>query len=221
MGNRRTDLSLKEAAAIAEVPEAAVRKAVEAGTLRPRVVQAGRARRHRFRARDLVYVKVVTSFPWGLPRADKDALFQIIENRRPAAGRWRTHGTDLVVESEIGEMRLSVAHVRATLAARLRAYARGRRRVESDPRVMGGEPVFAGTRIPVAHVAGLLAKKVPLDELREDYPSLTEDDVAFASMLAVMKPNPGRPRTKLALTRGGREVETVDRRVVGRAAPPR
>lgn len=100
-------------------------------------------------------------------------------------------------------------------------YARGRRRVESDPRVMGGEPVFAGTRIPVAHVAGLLAKKVPLDELRQDYPALTDDDLAFASMLAAMKPNPGRPRTKLALTRGGREVPTVDRRVVGRAAPPR
>src|SRR5437867_1394060 len=131
----RADLSLKEAAAIADVPEAAVRKAVEAGTLRPRVLQVGSGRRHRIRARDLVYVKVVTSFPWGLRRADKDALFQIIENHRPAAGRWRAHGTDLVVDSEIGEMRLSVARLRATLAARLRAYARGRRRVESDPRV--------------------------------------------------------------------------------------
>src|SRR5216117_1553050 len=115
----RADMSLKEAAAIAEVPEAAVRKAIEAGTLRPRVVSVGRAHRHRFRARDLVYVKVVTSFPWNLPRADKDALFEIIKNRCAEAGRWHAHGTDLVADSPIGEVRVDVARVRSAMAERL------------------------------------------------------------------------------------------------------
>jgi hypothetical protein len=28
--------------------------------------------------------------------------------------------------------------------------------IVSDPAVMGGEPVFAGTRIPLAHIAGII-----------------------------------------------------------------
>jgi uncharacterized protein (DUF433 family) len=47
----------------------------------------------------------------------------------------------------------------------------------SDPAVLGGEPVFAGTRIPLAHVAALFAKGVPPDEIAEDHPGLDARDL--------------------------------------------
>lgn len=214
-----TDVSLKEAAAIAEVPEAAVRKAVESGVVRPRAVQHRRVHRLRFRARDLVYVKVVADFPWDLPRVDKVALREIIENRCASAGRWQARDGEIVAESSVGELRLDIRRLRHALVDRMKAFVRGRRRVVSDPQTMGGEPVFAGTRIPVAHVAGLFAKQVPLSEIAEDYPALTANDLRFASMVALMKPDPGRPRKPLTLIRDGRPVATVDRVVTDRAAP--
>lgn len=44
---------------------------------------------------------------------------------------------------------------------------------------------------------------VDLGELREDYPTLGEADLAYATMLASMKADPGRPRKPLALIRQG------------------
>lgn len=57
-------------------------------------------------------------------------------------------------------------------------------RIESRPDVLGGEPVFKGTRISVRHVGKLVKKGVPLAELREDFPSLSEDDLVFAALFA-------------------------------------
>jgi uncharacterized protein (DUF433 family) len=93
-------------------------------------------------------------------------------------------------------------------------YARGRRRVVSSPSVLGGEPVFKGTRIPVAQVAGLIAKGVPLAEIAQDYPALTTVDIAYASIHAKMKRNPGRPRKALRLVRkaGARATAGMRRR---------
>ena len=203
-------LSLKEAAALAGVPETAVRKAIEARTIRPHVVVAGRAPRYRFRGTDLVYLKLVTGFPLALTAADKRALRDVIEERRPASGRWLVRGRDVVVRADDLEVRVDLERLRNTLAHRLRTYRRGRRRILSDPAILGGEPVFEGTRIPLRHIAGLIAKGVPREELTEDYPSLSAEDLDFSAMVARMKPDPGRPRKPLALLRDGLPVATVD-----------
>ena len=54
-----------------------------------------------------------------------------------------------------------------------------RERVVQRPEIMAGTPCFAGTRVPVAHVAGLLRLGL-LDEVRSDFPQLTTDDLAWA-----------------------------------------
>jgi uncharacterized protein (DUF433 family) len=41
------------------------------------------------------------------------------------------------------------------------SFKRGLKRIVSDPEIMAGEPVFAGTRIPLA----LIAKGVARDEI--------------------------------------------------------
>jgi uncharacterized protein (DUF433 family) len=50
-------------------------------------------------------------------------------------------------------------------------------RVISDPRVLGGQPIVKGTRIPVEIVLEQLALNPDLQELFVDYPRLTREDV--------------------------------------------
>jgi uncharacterized protein (DUF433 family) len=199
--------SLKEAAAIADVSERDVRKAIEAKTIRPRIVLAGRAPRYRFSAHDLLYLKLLADFPLSLGREDKQALQEIIETKLRSSGRWQRGEDDIIVQSGDVLIRVQVKPLRNNLVHRLKAFQRGRRRIVSNPAVMGGEPVFEGTRIPLAHVAGLFAKNVPVDEIVEDYPSLVPEDLEFAALVARMRPNPGRPRKPLVLVRNGSPID--------------
>jgi uncharacterized protein (DUF433 family) len=82
-------------------------------------------------------------------------------------------------------------------------YHQSRRRIILNPDILSGEPVFEGTRIPVAHIASLIAKGVDLAEIREDYPSLSEPDLQFAAICAKMKPSRGRSRKELEIRRHG------------------
>src|SRR3546814_11655935 len=47
----------------------------------------------------------------------------------------------------------------------------------SDPEIMGGEPCFAGTRIPVRAVKAFAVAGSTPAEIVEEYPDLTEEDV--------------------------------------------
>lgn len=52
--------------------------------------------------------------------------------------------------------------------------------VVEDPQVMGGLPVFRGTRVPIANVLASLDAGFNLDQLREAYPFLTQELVNAA-----------------------------------------
>jgi uncharacterized protein (DUF433 family) len=52
--------------------------------------------------------------------------------------------------------------------------------VHSDPEIMGGTPVFVGTRVPVRILLDYLEGGDPLEEFLENYPSVSrEQAVAF------------------------------------------
>ena len=206
------DFSLKEAAAIVNLPEPFVRKAIETRTLRPRTVSSGRALRYRFGIKDMLLLKLIGEFPLGLDRADKAALRVLVEGSRQTAGKWHAGESDFVVRSGDLVLRIEVKTVRNALAHNLKTYVRGRRRIVSTPSVLGGEPVFEGTRIPIALVAGLIAKGVSLTEIAEDYPALTPADIGFAAIHAKMKRNPGRPKKPLRFIRRGRPLSTAGAR---------
>jgi uncharacterized protein (DUF433 family) len=61
-------------------------------------------------------------------------------------------------------------------------------RIERNPRVAGGEAVVRGTRVPLRTVLASLAEGATVDEILEDFPTLTEQDVratiAFAATSA-------------------------------------
>jgi uncharacterized protein (DUF433 family) len=57
-------------------------------------------------------------------------------------------------------------------------------RISVDPQIMGGVPCVRGTRIPVAMLVRMVADGTMSDELLEEYPQLTADDVREALRFA-------------------------------------
>ena len=52
--------------------------------------------------------------------------------------------------------------------------------IHSDPDILGGTPVFVGTRVPVRILLDYLEGGDPLEEFLENYPSVSRDQaVAF------------------------------------------
>jgi uncharacterized protein (DUF433 family) len=46
-----------------------------------------------------------------------------------------------------------------------------------NPRILGGKPIIEGTRISVEFILDLLASDVSEEEILEDYPHLTKQDI--------------------------------------------
>lgn len=67
-------------------------------------------------------------------------------------------------------------------------------RITIDPRICGGKPVFAETRVPVYIVLEMLANQEKPEEILAEYPNLTKDDLhdalTFARNLAEIPGNP-------------------------------
>jgi len=56
--------------------------------------------------------------------------------------------------------------------------------VHSDPDILGGTPVFVGTRVPVKSLYDYLEAGDTLAEFLEDFPSVTHDQAVAALELA-------------------------------------
>lgn len=57
-------------------------------------------------------------------------------------------------------------------------------RIKSDPAVMFGKPVIAGTRITVEHILRSLAAGDTPEQICADYPPLTVEDIRAAQEFA-------------------------------------
>ncbi len=56
--------------------------------------------------------------------------------------------------------------------------------VHSDPDILGGTPVFVGTRVPVQTLLDYLEAGDSLDEFLDDFPSVTREQAVAALQLA-------------------------------------
>jgi uncharacterized protein (DUF433 family) len=96
----------------------------------------------------------------------------------------------------------------------LRELRRARRLVVSDPEILGGDPVFCGTRVPVHMIAELVAQASTQAELLEGYPRLTAEMIRLAPVYAAAYPLRGRPRSQpwrdqKPAHRGRRRLDTI------------
>lgn len=56
--------------------------------------------------------------------------------------------------------------------------------IHSDPDILGGAPVFVGTRVPVRTLIDYLGGGQPLAEFLEDFPTVSREQAVAALRLA-------------------------------------
>ncbi len=57
-------------------------------------------------------------------------------------------------------------------------------RIAVDPQVMVGKPVIRGTRLTVEHILNLLAHGMTVEEVLQEYPGLSREDVQACILFA-------------------------------------
>jgi uncharacterized protein (DUF433 family) len=178
-------LSATEVAALSGLDESRVRKEVEHGIFAS----------PNFDARDLVYFLALARLGVDLGVEDRrrfhGLVVQALASRRPL--RHLEFGPILEVHLD------RVAEDAKAKLARFETWKRAR--VVADDRVLGGEPTFPKSRLGVRHLGGMLLRGARPEEVREDYPYLTEEDVEFAPVFARAYPRMGRPRGRQAAAR--------------------
>ncbi len=105
-----------------------------------------------------------------------------------------TRGSRNTVSLDDGFLKIDLREPRRELATSLRSLRRSRQLVVTDPEILGGEPVFRGTRVPVHLIATLLAQGSTEANLCEAYPRLTTEMLRAAPIYAAAYPQRGRPR---------------------------
>jgi uncharacterized protein (DUF433 family) len=101
-----------------------------------------------------------------------------------------------VVSVEGGLVKVDLREARREVETSLRQLRRATSLVTTDPEVMGGDPVFKGTRIPVHLIARLLEEESTAPEIHSAYPRLTKEMIRLAPVYANAYPQRGRRRTQ-------------------------
>ena len=90
---------------------------------------------------------------------------------------------------------VDVGAARKQLDAQIRTLDEAEAAIHRDRGVLGGEPVFRGTRIPVRMVAAMLAQGASAEEILEGYPALAPRMLELAAIWVAAHPARGRPKT--------------------------
>ena len=165
--------------------------------------------------RELLYFQVVSSLSaegLQLSPAQKREVFRVVTvkshrllddlpQRQVAQGDW-SRGPGQLRKTGAVPFSFDLSGVSRELRYRYRLYRRPHALVESDPAICSGQPVFRGTRIPVAVVVEQLRSGVSRSELEADFPQLSRQALDFAVIQARLPRSPGRPRRPLSLQRG-------------------
>lgn len=181
--------TVKEAAALAGLSESIIRNEIERGVIPVERKARGQSHAVALPRGALFYFRLLRDMPVRLPRRDRADLYRLLVGKSGGGGAWSLERGAL----RRGILVLDAKAVRGNLDHSLKIYAAGLRNIAADPDRLGGDPVFVGTRIAVRHVGKMALKGIPADEIKADYPALSDDDIAFAAMFARMKPAPGRP----------------------------
>jgi uncharacterized protein (DUF433 family) len=165
----------------------AIDKKVVPGIAMPSVDPADpdgtRRQRRRISRTDLLWIYVYSRAGGAIPAGARGRLYQRFAAN---AGVKEFRVSDLVI--------IDIAAARREVEARESALDRAKAQILSDPNVIGGEPVFKGTRVPVYDVAASLDKGISRKRILAAYPVLDENALDHALLYAEAFPPRGRPR---------------------------
>jgi len=193
-------LTTSEAGYVLERSNISINKAVDTGLIRATVRQGpkGQGTLRLLGKPELRFLKLANVL-------DKDLTF--LGQRKIYEAMRRL--PDQEHQLRIGVLMVELSPLDDEIDERLSRLMDLKRRVEISPT---GEPVILGTQIPVYLIAGL-AKGETVDEILEDYPSLTREQVETAIEYAIAYPKKGRPYPNRSFKRmvadlGLEEIET-------------
>lgn len=175
-------LSTNEVVALFDLDDRRVRKEVEHGVLEA----------PRFDLASIVYLRTLTELGFEMS-AVEDRKRLRLEIYRAIKGM---SSTLRVALSSITELNLD--GVLREVKQRLERFYAWKQKLVVDDAILGGEPVFPGSRLAVRHVGGMLLRGAALDEVREDYAYLSDEDLEFSRLYARAYPRMGRPRDQAA-----------------------
>lgn len=171
-------LTAAELVAFTGLDERTIRKDVERGIF-------GAASPPRFGFAAILYFRILTLLGLRLGTKDRKRLFALIAEA--LATKKTTAQLGPVAELQIGPLQIEIEE-------RLKQFTQWKCRLVTDESILAGETVFPGSRLSVRHVGGMLLRGAAVQEIREDYPYLTDQDIEFARLFAVAYPRVGRPR---------------------------
>jgi uncharacterized protein (DUF433 family) len=175
----------REVAAISGTRLSAVQKAITSRKIPARTDRRTHGRR--LDATALLALALVRSLPEELHLTVNDA-YRLLK-QAPDIGEASTISIGELVRIDIGK---ALAEVRRRMAL----YERARKRIVSDPDIMGGTPTICGTRITAHSVLGRIAAGDTIESILEDYPYLDRETVEGAEVYAAANPPRGRPAGK-------------------------
>src|ERR1700688_4165233 len=108
------------------------------------------------------------------------------------AAVWPAHVTIVAV----GPLKVDLRKSQRDVAEKVKKLRRAEKCAVSDPEILGGTPVFRGTRVPVHLIADLLRQGETLAALRKGYPRITDEMIRLAPIYAEAHPARGRPRKR-------------------------
>jgi uncharacterized protein (DUF433 family) len=198
--SERIQFTAAEAAFVLGEPVKTVKKALDAGPVRPVLLQrAGGAPVRAIGWSDLFYLFAVRALREELTPKARAEFYQALQ-RDPVKqggevrfGRFRIAVADLIEEVERRTAKL------AGLADKV-AF-------RDD-----GEAVLKGSDVEVYRIAALLSGGLSVDQVLADYPSLSRDAIEAARAYAEAHPKPGRPYPRVTAKRAlqGAGLEALD-----------
>jgi uncharacterized protein (DUF433 family) len=189
-----------QASAVTGLPLAAVHKAIDSRLIRPRITRSGAAVRRLLSREQLIYLQLEAEGLRLLPVGTRMEIAEALRKSPNADVAPVGKGTALFVEIKAARRRVD---------GQLKQLARIADMVVSDAAIMGGTPVFKGTRVPVDLVADMLAQGTSAKEILEGYPTLNQYMVASAPMYMRAFPRRGRPARRQRPTRQVRGRKSV------------
>jgi uncharacterized protein (DUF433 family) len=168
-------LTTNEVVALFGLEEGRVKKDVEHGVLdRPRFALAA-----------VVYLRAVTEMGLEVRAVDdRKRLYGLIRSALETS-------TLRIQLSRIVELQLGA--LCDEVKEHVERFETWKRTLVTDDSILGGEPVFPNTRLAVRNIGGMRLRGASIDELRDDYPYLTAEDVELATTYTRAYPPRGRP----------------------------
>jgi uncharacterized protein (DUF433 family) len=169
-----------EAAALVAISPLRIYKEIE-----HHIIPAGTLTHNQLSFSSLVYLRALKEIDFDFSVSYRVRLYQSL------ATAWEQQVSILEFAKFFS---LQVSEIGQELQVLIDRFETWKAGLDSKPDILGGEVTFPGVRLSVRRIGGALERGESLEVLKQDYPYLSSEDLAFAQMYVKAYPRQGRPR---------------------------